>query len=225
VVELYAHRGSGTPQNSLSAIQHALKLGATGVEIDVHQTSDGVWILNHDADIHGRLITKHTARELQAICPITTLDEVLNFQKTVKYHLNIELKVMRPEPAAYGKSFARYLEDYNDLEGARVSSFSAKVLHGIHLQSPSIPLALLDVIPKMESVKRYVRKFSLRAYNPNHLLLRPSHVQTCHKLGVEVHPWTVNSAKRLRKVLDLQVDAIITDEIPLALNILSQHKN
>ena len=45
-----AHRGASEsfPENSLVAFQAALKSGAPIVELDVHQTSDGVWVVLHD---------------------------------------------------------------------------------------------------------------------------------------------------------------------------------
>ncbi|XP_001488132.1 glycerophosphodiester phosphodiesterase 1 isoform X6 [Equus przewalskii] len=45
-----AHRGGGhdAPENTLAAIRQAAKNGATGVELDIEFTSDGVPVLMHD---------------------------------------------------------------------------------------------------------------------------------------------------------------------------------
>ena len=50
-VEVLAHRGSrerGATENSIAAITAATELGATGVEVDLRVTADGVVVLHHD---------------------------------------------------------------------------------------------------------------------------------------------------------------------------------
>ncbi|XP_038816420.1 glycerophosphodiester phosphodiesterase 1 [Salvelinus namaycush] len=52
-VSLVAHRGGGhdAPENTMTAIREAHKNGATGVELDLEFTSDGVPILMHDETV------------------------------------------------------------------------------------------------------------------------------------------------------------------------------
>ncbi|HYK56601.1 MAG TPA: glycerophosphodiester phosphodiesterase family protein [Flavisolibacter sp.] len=64
-LEIIAHRGGGrngdllpASENSVEIIQLASRLGATGVEIDVQQTRDGVLVLYHDERINDRLTHK-----------------------------------------------------------------------------------------------------------------------------------------------------------------------
>ena len=42
-------------------------------------------------------------------------------------------------------------------------------------------------------------------------LVTPQSVAAAHRLGVEVHVWTVNDAAEMRAMLALGVDGIITD--------------
>ena len=48
-----AHRGNAGefPENTMPAFESALKLGADWIELDVHQTTDGVIVVTHDADL------------------------------------------------------------------------------------------------------------------------------------------------------------------------------
>ena len=48
---LYAHRGASRecPENTLPAFERALELGADVLELDVHATRDGVFVVSHDA--------------------------------------------------------------------------------------------------------------------------------------------------------------------------------
>jgi hypothetical protein len=64
--EILAHRGGGrtsdllpAAENSLEMLKLAPQLGATGVEIDVQLTKDGVPVLYHDATLNERLIEKN----------------------------------------------------------------------------------------------------------------------------------------------------------------------
>lgn len=65
-LEIVAHRGGGrtsdllpASENTVEIIKMASRLGATGIEIDVRFTSDGVPVLYHDATINERLIQKN----------------------------------------------------------------------------------------------------------------------------------------------------------------------
>ena len=49
----YAHQGGAweAPSSTLFAVRRALELGATGIELDVHATADGVLVVSHDATV------------------------------------------------------------------------------------------------------------------------------------------------------------------------------
>jgi glycerophosphoryl diester phosphodiesterase len=49
----YAHQGGAweSPSSTLHAIQHAIDVGATGIELDVHATADGELVVCHDATV------------------------------------------------------------------------------------------------------------------------------------------------------------------------------
>jgi glycerophosphoryl diester phosphodiesterase len=65
-LEIVAHRGGGrtsdllpASENTVEIIKMAARLGATGIEIDVRYTRDGVPILFHDATLNERLIQRN----------------------------------------------------------------------------------------------------------------------------------------------------------------------
>lgn len=64
--EILAHRSGGRTsdhlpysENSIGMIQYASQLGATGIELDVRLTRDGIPILYHDNNLNLRLIQKN----------------------------------------------------------------------------------------------------------------------------------------------------------------------
>jgi glycerophosphoryl diester phosphodiesterase len=73
-LEIIAHRGfsARAPENTLSAVELAIRAGADAIEWDVHATRDGTPVLFHDFDLSrtsdgsGRL-ADHTLAELQAL--------------------------------------------------------------------------------------------------------------------------------------------------------------
>lgn len=69
-----AHRGYHTskekfPENSLAAVIAAEKIGADGVEVDIHHTKDGIAILNHDKTLGDYAQTKQNST---TPCPVET---------------------------------------------------------------------------------------------------------------------------------------------------------
>ena len=50
---IYGHRGASgyAPENTLEAFELAAKMGAAGVELDVHLSKDGELIVAHDEAI------------------------------------------------------------------------------------------------------------------------------------------------------------------------------
>jgi glycerophosphoryl diester phosphodiesterase len=99
-LEIIAHRGGGrnndllpASENSLELIKMAARFGATGVELDVKLTKDGVPVLYHDAQVNDRLTTKagirgsisdytfeelHTTMSLKRGGKIPTLEQALD---------------------------------------------------------------------------------------------------------------------------------------------------
>jgi glycerophosphoryl diester phosphodiesterase len=70
----YAHQGGAweSPSSTLHAIDHALEVGATGVELDVHATADGELVVCHDATVDRTTaaqgtIASFTLAELRAL--------------------------------------------------------------------------------------------------------------------------------------------------------------
>lgn len=85
---ILAHRSGGrtsdllpTSENSLDMIKLASRLGATGIEIDVRYTKDGVPILYHDNTLNLRLIQKNGLKgpiENYTYQQLTTLVRLIN---------------------------------------------------------------------------------------------------------------------------------------------------
>ena len=65
MVQIFAHRGSsGThPENTLPAFAEAVRIGADGIELDVHLTKDEQIVVIHDEEVDRTTDGKGLVRE------------------------------------------------------------------------------------------------------------------------------------------------------------------
>ena len=113
-----AHRGASryAPENTLSACEKAMSMGAMAIELDVHLTSDGQLVVIHDARVDRTTSGTGGVAELSAVevaaldagswrSPefagerVPTLEQVLRLTAG-RARLNIEIKAVRGGPAA-----------------------------------------------------------------------------------------------------------------------------
>jgi glycerophosphoryl diester phosphodiesterase len=107
--EILAHRGGGrtadllpASENSVEMIKLASRFGATGVEIDVRMTKDGVPILFHDATLNERAVQQngllgpienYTYQQLQTLVRLPKGERIPTLQQaleTVVYHTPLD---------------------------------------------------------------------------------------------------------------------------------------
>ena len=53
-------------------------------------------------------------------------------------------------------------------------------------------------------------------------LVTAAFVAAAHRVGAEVHVWTVNEASDMRRLLDLGVDGLVTDRADVALSLAAE---
>ncbi len=61
------------------------------------------------------------------------------------------------------------------------------------------------------SIARLVQASGAGTWGPNHLDLDAQRVEQAHVLGLRVVPWTVNEAADMRRLLELNVEGMVTD--------------
>jgi glycerophosphoryl diester phosphodiesterase len=62
-------------------------------------------------------------------------------------------------------------------------------------------------------------------YSPRHDLVTPELIELMQALGFTVIPWTVNDEDRMRELIDMGVDGIITDYPDVLLRVLGRDTN
>lgn len=92
---LFAHRGgmAHAPANTLSAFSLAVRLGATGLESDVWQTSDGIPVLSHNRRV-GPFYRRKALTNISVASLPENLPSLADLYRTVGagYQLSLDIK-------------------------------------------------------------------------------------------------------------------------------------
>ncbi|MDQ1803470.1 glycerophosphodiester phosphodiesterase family protein [Chryseobacterium sp. PTM-20240506] len=147
--------------------------------------------------------------------------------------------IFHPEPKEFVDLMMKIIVGKNIQDRVIIQSFDPRTLELIHAQYPKIMTALL--VEKVDDKKlaqqrNYfknipVEKFRMypdhlngvsgdmkflsftpTIYSPDQSLVTPGLVQECHKLGMKVIPWTVNSKERLQELKEMGIDGVISDD-------------
>ena len=136
--------------------------------------------------------------------------------KKIKY--NIEIKSHRNYDGVYTPHIKEFIAlTLKVINEAKISkrvnlqSFDIRALESIHEQAPKIKTALL--IGGNESIDDKLSKLSFKPeiISPSFELLDKISVAEYHRKNYRVVPWTVNTKEDIQKMIDFEVDGIISD--------------
>jgi glycerophosphoryl diester phosphodiesterase len=226
----FAHRGgaSDNPENTMPAFQHAVDLGYTYLETDVHATSDGVLVAFHDPDLSRTCDRTGTINELtwaevsrarvRNEEPIPLFDDLLEAFPNARF--NVDCKA---DSAVDGLIAA--IKRHGCLDRICVGGFSDKRIRrfrdefGSALCSSFGPLQIAALrftgrVPWGGQVAQI--PVSVRRLTVTH----PKTIRRAHKLGLQVHVWTIDDAAEMHRLLDMGVDGIMTDRLQTLKDVL-----
>ena len=212
-----AHRAGGNeaPENTVAGVEAAYKLGASGAEIDIQRTSDGYYVVNHDADFArtcgvAKTPSEMTLAEVKELKvdgePVATFEEMLDasHERVILY---VELK---------GETADQQMAD----DAVRIIKERGMEKETVLI---SLQYDLIDYIsntyPKMETgYLTFVSFGDTAALNCDYLALEEetsthSMISSIHDKGKKVFVWTVNDDEDLYKFLSSDADEIITDNV------------
>jgi glycerophosphoryl diester phosphodiesterase len=242
----FAHRGGAleAPENTWASFRHAHELGYHYVETDVHATSDGVVVTIHDPDLartseRSGLVREMSWADLAAVRltgsdePAPRLDDVLAAWPDLRW--NIDAKhdsVVGPliETIHRAGALERVcVTSFNDRRLARIRrALGPKLCTGMGPASTAA-LRLASVLPGRAGDAMAKRAAGFGAAQ---IPIRQGRVPlvdrrllaTAHRLGVEVHIWTIDDPATMERLLDLGADGIMTDR-PSALKEVLLRRN
>uniref|UniRef100_A0A8C9F3R7 GP-PDE domain-containing protein n=2 Tax=Pavo cristatus TaxID=9049 RepID=A0A8C9F3R7_PAVCR len=152
-----AHRGGAhdAPENTLAAVRQAAENGATGVELDLEFTADGVPILMHDETV------ERTTDGSGRLCDLT-FDEIRKLNPSAKHRLwsKFQSEKVPTLREAVVESLQHNLTIYFDVKGhanQAVDALKQLYLEFPRLYNSSIVCSFMpDVVYKMRQADRNV---------------------------------------------------------------------
>jgi len=221
-----AHRGDTRDhlENTLPAIESAVKLGVDGIEVDLQLTRDERVVLFHDDDLK-RLaqregtIQDFSLAELQKIPlinrgSIPTLEDLLDLAGK-HCLLNLEIKTLphcyAPGDGRLEKKIAECLHRFSLDESILMSSFHPLPLWRMKRLSPHLKRGVLfeDHYGIHRMLMGWTSPFSI---NAPFARATKEFVRSAHDAKRRVLVWTVNNEDDISRCLEDGVDGIITDE-------------
>lgn len=150
------------------------------------------------------------------------LVEAFSAKNNVPVAYNIEIKsdprgdkLFHPTPSEFSDLVVETLKSKNIKNDVTIQSFDVRVLKYLNEKYPSYTLSYLvynkEVKPSLELLG-----FTPKIYSPEYKSLTKEIIEELHKKNMKVIPWTVNDEKEMKKLLDWEVDGIITDYPNLA---------
>ena len=116
-----------------------------------------------------------------------------------------------PEPAKYVEILVKLLRSENINDRLIVQSFDERILKELHLQAPEITISFLVANLNSFSVNIQSLGFQPAYYTPYYKLLNKKKVREVHDANMKVGVWTVNRPKDIKRMINIGVDAIISD--------------
>jgi len=235
-LRLYAHRGASAraPENTLAAFELALAGGANALELDVHRTADGHFVVSHDADgarmagCDDRICEQPLDRILLwrvGGSSLPTLKEVLEAFPTTP--LSIDLKP--DDPDAVGP-LLDLLSAHRGEDRVTVASFHDHLVRQVRRMGwqgrtalTKIEVAALRFVPPVLSrliVRGHAAQVPVR-YGMIRLD-RPSFLRRCRRLGIRADYWVVNDREQARQLLAAGATGLMCDDPATMLPVMKE---
>jgi glycerophosphoryl diester phosphodiesterase len=218
---VFAHRGGSAlaPENTMAAFANGLGLGADGIELDVHLSSDGAVMVIHDATVDrtttGRgTVARMTAEDLARL-GVPTLDAVLRQFRDAR--VIIELKVNSRQLAHAVVDVVRRADA---VERVCLGSFGQRVISAVRGLAPSMATSAAREEVRWALYQSWIRRapggakyagFQVPEMSGGSRIVSPRFIELAHRAGKGVHVWTVDGEEDARRLLGWGVDALITD--------------
>jgi glycerophosphoryl diester phosphodiesterase len=223
-VAITAHRGASAaaPENSMAAFRAAMEAGADYSELDVQRTRDGEIVVVHDGDLlrmggDPRKVAQMTAADVAAVDigrghvpPMAgehppTLAEVIAMVRG-RMKLNVELKYNVPDPGL-APAVVELLRREDFLDQAVITSLDYGALKQVETIEPGLRTGHIITASVGDVLRTEADFLSLNSAQATSRLVRRA-----HRIGKDVHVWTINQPEVALRMIERGVDNVITDD-------------
>lgn len=238
------------PANTLAAFGKGLQVGASVLECDVWRTLDGHLVVIHDGRIDNvtngtGAVSALTLSELRQFdagyhfsddnenfpyrgqnIRIPTLEMVLRAYPTARFNID-----MKDHSSDMPHALLAVLSATQAENRVIISSFDGPTIRRFRQLAPGIPTALAS-----DEVRRFIVMARLGVgifYQPPAKYMQiperegmvqlatPATFRLAHRLGMDVHIWTINDQTTMRRLIAAGADGIITDYPDRLVNVLT----
>ena len=221
-----AHRGGNTDftENTIEAFERASELGYRCIELDVQLSRDGVVYVYHDSNFKRLLNLDKKFSE-------TASEEIDTFLINGKYKIPRLENIFKLFPDLtfnidakswdVAEPLAEVIRTSNSLSRVHVASFSdrrvkylskllnneVKTVAGVSQVIKFVFGFLTGITFKFSAdfIQVPESKFGIN-------LVSPRSINYAHMTGIFIHVWTINDEEKMRSLIELGVDGIMTDE-------------
>ena len=223
-----AHRGASKVEleNTTLAFARALEMDADAVELDVRRCGSGELVVHHDPKLSdGRTIFSVDKRDLPTHIP--TLAEALDACGSM--WVNIEIKNDPKEPdfdaqEVTTRKVVDFLRERGSLDRWLISSFRRETVDLIRGLMPELKTAWLVMTiddAQLENVASAMVSQGHTALHPWVKQLSRRMVDVFHRHGLQINTWTCDDPRRMRELVEWQVDGICTNVPDIALQVVN----
>lgn len=227
-----AHQGGGGEEieNSTAAFANARRLGYRYLDIDLQVTSDGVLVAHHDdtlerlTGLDGPVSTRSWAELSEARLPngepLARFEDLLEAHPDVFWNIEVKSDEATESVVAavrnHGIDARTCLNTFSDLRMHKVRkaaaglepAYSTPIASTLWLKAASY----VPFLPFRTSAHATQAPIKDRGVP----VLDERYVRRAHKAGLKAIVWTIDEPDEMRRLLDIGVDGILTDE-PAAL--------
>jgi glycerophosphoryl diester phosphodiesterase len=221
-VKRVGHKGADhvAPGNTFESFHAALEAGVDMIEFDVLRLRDGRLVLAHDYEDAAR-------RE-----PATLEDGLDHFAGEAYSSVELDVDMKLPgyerevveglarrglsQRALVSSHYLESLERVSELAPAMRRGWSVPRVRRNYMRSPLAPVAWLIArvwrarLPARAAT--LVRAGRIDAVMAHWILVSPRLIRLVQQAGGEVYVWTVDDARRIRRLVKLGVDGVITND-------------
>ena len=229
------------PENTLEAFRAAVEAGAGGLELDVHMTLDREIVVIHDATVDrttngSGAVAEMTLDELRSFdagyrfsldggrtypyrgrgLRVPTLAEI--YEDFPDVSVNMEIKEGQPgveervaevirgaeERTLVASSHHAVVGRFRKVSGGRISTGASRLEIGAFYLLSRLRIEWL-ARPAYDALQVPVEHGGIT-------LVTPRFIEAAHSRGVRVDVWTINDPGEMRRLLDLGVDGLMTDD-------------
>ena len=238
---IMAHRGFSemAPENTIPAFQMCIDEDFSAAELDVQMLKDGTIIVMHDDNLKrttgiDKNVWEVTYDEIKDLdngsffderyegTRIPTLDEVIKLAGSGKdkLYLNIEIK-RNGHDDGIAEKVIQIIEDNNYMNNCDITSQDYSTLEEVRAINPYVLTAYTSVIgigdiETLEAADIISIQETFATYE---------NIERIHRAGKRVFVWTINELDTMEKLVNLNVDAILTNNPTLCKAVIDDYRS